>query len=57
MLFYYVAINFQKAGHILSATYPQMYVLHGVKHLISLFFAWVVNIPTIITLTNKNKII
>ena len=33
------ASNVQKAGRLIEAKYPQVSVLHGVEHVISLFFA------------------
>lgn len=32
------AFNVQKAGRIIEARYPQVSVLHGVEHVVSLFF-------------------
>ena len=39
----------------LAAKYPQISVLNGVEHWISVLFSDVENIPAIKTLTNKTK--
>ena len=36
-VFFDGAANVQKAGHILAATYPRIYVLLGAEHVVSLF--------------------
>lgn len=39
------ASNVQKAGRVIEAKYPQVSVLHGVEHVISLFFSDVAQLP------------
>ena len=39
------ASNVQKAGRVIEAKYPQVSVLHGIEHVVSLFFADVARLP------------
>jgi Protein of unknown function (DUF 659) len=39
------ASNVQKAGRVIEAKYPQVSVLHGVEHVVSLFFSDVARLP------------
>ena len=39
------ASNVQKAGRVIEAKYPQVSVLHGIEHVISLFFSNVSRLP------------
>lgn len=39
------ASNVQKAGRVIEAKYPQVSVLHGIEHVISLFFSDVSRLP------------
>ena len=39
------ASNVQKAGRVIEAKYPQVSVLHGIEHCISLFFSDVSRLP------------
>ena len=40
----------QKAGHILNARYPRIFVTHGAEHVVSLFFQDCFNLPIVSTL-------
>ena len=39
------ASNVQKAGRVIEARYPQVSVLHGIEHVVSLFFSDVCRLP------------
>jgi Protein of unknown function (DUF 659) len=39
------ASNVQKAGRVIEARYPQVSILHGIEHVVSLFFADVAKLP------------
>jgi hypothetical protein len=39
------ASNVQKAGRVIEACYPQVSVLHGIEHVVSLFFSDVSRLP------------
>jgi hypothetical protein len=41
------ASNVQKAGQVIQAKYPQVSVLHGIEHCISLFFSDVTKLPVV----------
>jgi hypothetical protein len=45
LLFFDGASNVQKGGKILEAMYPRVHVLHGIEHVVSLFFKDVFLIP------------
>ena len=53
VVYFVGASNVQKAGQILPAKYPRIYILHGIKNIISIFFSNVANVPSIKALTKK----
>jgi len=54
-VFFDGASNVQKGGRILEAKYPRISVLHGVEHVVSLFFSDVARIPQVHLLIAKQK--
>jgi hypothetical protein len=51
------ASNVQKAGSLLEAKFPQISVIHGAEHVISLFYSDVFNLPAFNVLKRINKLI
>ena len=51
------ASNVQKAGSLLEAKFPQISVIHGAEHVISLFYSDVFNLPAFNILKRINKLI
>ena len=51
------ASNVQKAGEILAAKFPQITVIHGAEHVISLFYDDVFKIPEFLLLKKFNRML
>lgn len=54
-LYFDGASNVQKGGRIIEAKYPRVSVMHGVEHVVSLFFSDVAKIPIVQNLIQQQK--